>query len=259
MCFLSVKVFTLGFLRLHFGFYCKKRGLATEKSIITVSGFYNDIYIECLIKKDGTNMRVFIYARMSSNDNVKLQKQIDSVKWFCQYNGFDVAHVFKEMFTGYFKYEDYSNELRVALAEMMKCVNTGDLIIMQSVSRLSRQGSKFVKFVIDFIMNKGANIYFIVEDIFTSEENMDMILDYADKATKHNYMLKELQQMGRIRRKIASHYQQQGKKIDEKYIKIAVEDFIQGCGNRSKKLICDKYKISRPTFDKYLKLYHQED
>jgi DNA invertase Pin-like site-specific DNA recombinase len=204
-------------------------------------------------------MKIYVYARMSSNDESKLQKQIDSVLWFCQSNGFTVSRVFKEMFSGYFKFQDYSEEERKSLAELMKCVKSGDLIIMQSVSRLSRQGSRFVEYVIDYITKKGANIYFIIEDIFTSRENKKMILQFADEATKHDYKSEELKNNGRVRRKVISRYQQQGKKIDDDYMKIAVEDYIQGCGNRSKTMICKKYKVSRPTFDKYLTLYKENN
>jgi len=132
---------------------------------------------------------------------------------------------------------------------------------MQSVSRLSRQGRKFVKHVIDYIMNKGANVYFIIEDIITSDENMDAILDYAEQATRNNYKLEELKRNGWIRKRILVHQkqQQQGKKISSRYIKLAIDEYIEKSGKISKTLICRKFQISRPTFNKYLQIYQQEN
>jgi len=72
-------------------------------------------------------------------------------------------------------------------------------------------------------------------------------------------MFSELQK-DRYRHKIIQEYStKQGKKKNDTLIKIAINDFIQGCGNRSKTQICNKYKISRPTFDKYLRKYQQEN
>ena len=204
---------------------------------------------------------VYIYARMSSNDKEKLDNQIDCVSYYCEYMGYEVSKVFKEYFTGFVKAKKYSDEERKALADLMKTVSNGDLVIMQSISRLSRQGKKFFKYVVDYIMKKGANVYFIIEDIITSEENMGAILDYAEQATRWNYKLEELKRNGWIRKRIIVHQkqQQQGKKISSRYIKLAIDEYIKSCGKISKTIICRKFQISRPTFDKYLRKYQQEN
>ena len=205
---------------------------------------------------------VYIYARMSSKDKEKLDNQIDCVSYFCEYMGYEVSRIFKEYYsvTGKHKREDYSGEERKALAELMKTVSDDDLVIMQSISRLSRQGKKFFGYVMDYITNKGANIFFIIEDILTSEANREKILDYAEQATKNDYKREELKRNGWIRKRIIEHQeeQQQGKKIRMNYIELAIEDYIEKSGKINKTIICRKYQISRPTFDKYLKIFQQK-
>lgn len=193
---------------------------------------------------------------MSSNDKTKLNKQVAKVVDFCNYYNYKIDKIFKECFSGRDSY-DYENELRVELGNLMKKLKKDDLIFCQSISRLSRKGRKFVKFVIDYIHNKGANVYFIAEKIYSSEENIHEILLLADKAKEHNYMLAELQKE-RYRLNEKQKQMIRGKKKDFEVVKVAIDDYIGGCGNRTKKAICNEYHLSRPTFDKYLKLYQEE-
>jgi len=211
-------------------------------------------------------MEVIIYARMSNRDKEKLQKQVDSVLYFCEYMGYEVKIIFKEGFSGRYKsgyseyhiFEDYSNELRKEFNRMIEYVQDGDLIIMQTVSRLSRQGRKHFEKLMDSITSKGASIYFIIEDIITSDENRETILQMADLATKNDYRLQDLKDAGNNMKNILNFRQQQGKKIDPKYIQLAIKDYINRNGSMNKIQTTEKYKISRPTFDKYLNEYLKE-
>jgi len=200
----------------------------------------------------------YIYARMSSNDKTKLTRQIEKVSDFCNYNEIKVDAIFKECFSGRDAY-DFKNEQRKELNRLLRNIGDGDLIICQSVSRLSRRGKAFVKLALELIHEKGANIYFIIENLLSSEDTENMILIRADEATRHNYMFSELQKDRYRHKVIKEHSTKQGKKKNEKLIKVAIDEFIQGCGNRSKTQICEKYKISRPTFDKYLKAFVDEN
>ena len=211
-------------------------------------------------------MRVLVYTRMSNRIKEKLQKQLDSVLYFCEYMGYEVDKVFKESFSVTYKdgdseyqiFEDYSNELRKEFNKMIEYIQDGDLIIMQTVSRLSRQGRIIFQGLMDNITEKGANIYFIIEDIITSEDNREAILKMADMARKNDYRLEDLKEAGNNMKSILDFRQQRGKKIDEKYIQIAIKDYISRNGSMNKKQTVQKYKISRPTFDKYLNEYKQQ-
>jgi len=202
-------------------------------------------------------MRNYIYARMSSNDRKKLQKQIDKVVDYCEWNGIKVDEIYRECFSGRDAY-DFKNEERKELNALLKVIDNGDLIVCQSVSRLSRRGCEFVKRALDIIRGKGANIYFIIEALYSGNENdIGMILIKANEAKEHNYMFSELQKERHRIKKLNEIKQEKlrGKKKNNELVAIAIEDYINGCGNRTKTAICDKYNMSRATFDKYLREY----
>ncbi len=94
--------------------------------------------------------KVYGYARVSTAQQ-KLQRQIDNIKQFDE-----SAIIFTEKYTGTKIYG------REEFEKLLSRVKTGDTIIFDSVSRMSRNSDEGTKLYFD-LMDKGVNLVFLKE------------------------------------------------------------------------------------------------
>jgi site-specific DNA recombinase len=130
-------------------------------------------------------MKAVIYARVSTTDQDN-ERQIIDIQRYAEYNDIEIVETFPDKITGISKQED-----RPKFAEMMQYIESNNikLIIIYEISRLGRSLTNALN-IIEKLKEKGINIYFKKENVYTMSEDAAQQLNLEVLASLAGYQRK---------------------------------------------------------------------
>lgn len=164
-----------------------------------------------------------------------------------QLNGFELDKIFTDIETG------YSTKNRTQLEAMKEYVREDDIIFVECMDRLGRNGYDLDE-IVEFLLKKGVQINFVREGIVLGKKNdlMSKLSYDMMKSFIHFFsqLAKERQRIGIDKAKKDGKYKGRQKKLngmDIYFLKKEMET------RKSKSQIAREFKISRFTLYRYLK------
>lgn len=106
-------------------------------------------------------MKVCIYARISTNTQ-ELDQQIAACERFCQYRGFEIAHVYSEIVSGAKAKRPRYLEF---IADVRQLKYEG--VVVFRFDRLGRNSREII-FLVDELANKGIELFSVSESLDTT-------------------------------------------------------------------------------------------
>ena len=141
-------------------------------------------------------MTVYGYCRISTNKQ-SIERQIRNIS-----KEYPTAHIITEAFTG-------TKINRKEFNKLLKAVKTGDTIVFDSVSRMSRNAEDGIKLYMT-LFDKGINLVFLKEHYIDTSVYAEMLTD-------------KIELTGKIEDEIFKGINNYFRKLAEKQIKIAFE------------------------------------
>jgi len=185
---------------------------------------------------------IYYYCRTSGNRKKMTKAQVE------QYieMGATEDEIIVEYDSGY-------DEDRKKLKLMLSKLQEGDFIYCKDVSRLTRNGRDDCEKIINHVHRKGATIYFYFLDMNSKNDTNEILEKAIDETYIYNNHSKKIKKgLEKMKKR---KEMKQGKRKDDDVIAKAIADYNNGRSEYQKVDICKKYNLSRPTFDKYLKIY----
>ncbi|WP_242961467.1 recombinase family protein [Peptostreptococcus faecalis] len=182
------------------------------------------------------------YARVSSIDQ-NLDRQIEALQ-----EKYDLDKIYTEKVSG-------KDKNRIELTNMLNYVRDGDTVVILDFSRLARSLKDLLD-IIDVLNSKKVNLISIKENIDTSTHTGKLMLTMIGAINEFERAnIKERQAEGIAIAKEKGKYKKEGRQIKGNFI-----DLYNQYMNRkiTKKEFANLYEISRPTLDKLIKKYEQE-
>lgn len=191
------------------------------------------------------------YARVSSQSQ-SLERQLKALE--------SCSKVFQEKASG-------KGLNRVALAEMLEYLRSGDIVVITELDRLGRN-NKDLTTIMETINSKGATLeitslpsFSKIEDANLQALLSNLILEiYKYQAENERMKIKERQAQGIALAKQQGKYKGRKKKfesLEHPHIKHAIEQYEKG--DCTMKEISDKTNISISTFSRYYKEFKNQE
>lgn len=170
-----------------------------------------------------------------------------------QLGGIELDRVFTDIETG------YSTKNRKALKEMQDYVRDDDIIFVECMDRLGRNGYDLDQ-IVEFLLKKGVQIQFVREGIILGKKNdiMSKLAYDMMKSFIHFFsqLAKERQRIGIEKAKKEGKYLGSKKKLNSEKIEILKRDLKT---RKSKRQISEELGVSRFTLYRYIDRINEEE
>jgi DNA invertase Pin-like site-specific DNA recombinase len=97
--------------------------------------------------------KVYAYCRVAREENFNLDKQYEEAENYCKNNSLILEKIWSDVGSGL-------DQRRISLNNMLNVLQSGDIVIVKDVARLSRDVGGYEK-IIATITDKGAKVEFI--------------------------------------------------------------------------------------------------
>lgn len=97
--------------------------------------------------------KVYAYCRVAREENGNLGRQYEEAENYCKNNGLSLAKIWSDVGSGL-------DQRRISLNSMLNALQSGDIVIVKDIARLSRDVGGYEK-IIATITDKGAKVEFI--------------------------------------------------------------------------------------------------
>jgi len=141
--------------------------------------------------------KIVVYARISTNEQ-NIDSQIDSIETYCKNNGYEIVDTFHDTITGSSKVTEREGFLR-----LLNFFNINNEVKNLICYEYSRFGRSFIDTytIIEYLKNKGVNIYFKKENLntlnTTPDDNLRLNM-LSSIAEYERTQIKERTRRGRI-------------------------------------------------------------
>ena len=104
-------------------------------------------------RRDDNMSKVYAYCRVAREENFNLDKQYEEAENYCKNNSLILEKIWSDIGSGL-------DQRRISLNNMLNALQSGDIVIVKDIARLSRDVGGYEK-IIATITDRGAKVEFI--------------------------------------------------------------------------------------------------